>query len=414
MRIGVITQWYPPEPVFIPSTLAQDLAGRGHEVRVLTGYPNYPEGRIYPGYRQRWGERSTAGRVTVRRVPLFPSHDSSGMRRAANYLSFAASSTAAALRYLADVDALYVHHPPATVYAPAALLGLLHRIPAVLHVQDVWPESVTSSAMAPSGLAGRLLHGALGATMRQVYRAAAGIAVTAPSMGELVAAWGADPAKVRTVLNWTDETLFRPVAATAEARREIGYRDRCTIMHAGNIGPYQNIAGAVRAAATVEDAGAVDLVLVGSGIAEAEARQLTAQLGAGNVRFLGQRDPSRMAELYAAADYQLVSLRDLPIFHGTVPSKLQAALSCGSPVVASAPGDCARIVEHNRVGLACPPEDWPALAERFRQAARLSPVERAQMARRARDSYRTQMSQQAGVDQLEDMLRAAVGRRAAR
>jgi glycosyltransferase involved in cell wall biosynthesis len=118
-----------------------------------------------------------------------------------------------------------------------------------------------------------------------------------------------------------------------------------------------------------------------------------------------------MAALYGAADYQLVSLRDLPIFHGTIPSKLQAALSCGSPVVVSAAGDCARLVERNRVGLSCPPEDWRALAARFREAAALSPIDRADMARRARESYESQMSRQAGVDQLEDMLVEAARRR---
>jgi glycosyltransferase involved in cell wall biosynthesis len=134
-------------------------------------------------------------------------------------------------------------------------------------------------------------------------------------------------------------------------------------------------------------------------------------LGAGNVRFLGRRDPSEMAALYAASEYQLVSLLDVPIFRGTIPSKLQAALSCGSPVVVSAPGDSARIVESSGAGLASPPEDWRALADRFLQAASLSADDRAAMARHARETYEAQMSKQAGVDQLEDMLVTAAGRR---
>ncbi|MCW2640500.1 MAG: glycosyltransferase WbuB [Dactylosporangium sp.] len=414
MRIGIVSQWYPPEPGFIASSLAEELAARGHEVRVLTGFPNYPDGRIYPGYRQRWNEWSTAGRVTTRRVPLYPSHDSSAVRRTANYLSFAATSALAAVRYLAHVDALYVYHPPATVFAAPALLRLLYRIPSVLHVQDVWPESVTESVLAPRGAARTLMHRALATTMRQVYRSAASIAVIAPSMRDLVVERGADPAKVRIVLNWTDESLFRPVGESEAARREIGHRGRCTIMHAGNIGPFQNIEGVVRAAAAVDHTEQVDLVLVGSGIQEDAARLLTRRLGATNIRFLGRRPPSEMAALYAAADYQLVSLLNLPIFRGTIPSKFQAALSCGSPVVVSAPGDCARIAENSGVGLSCPPEDWQALADRFLRAAALSPVERADMARRARESYQAQMSKRAGVDQLEDMLVAAAERRGPR
>jgi glycosyltransferase involved in cell wall biosynthesis len=246
--------------------------------------------------------------------------------------------------------------------------------------------------------------------MRRMYREAASIAVIAPSMRDLIVARGADPAKVRVVLNWTDESLFRPVGVSESARREIGHRGRCTVMYAGNIGPFQDIAGAVRAAAAVEPSGRVDLVLVGSGLEEGATRALAAQLGAENIRFLGRRDPSAMAALYGAADYQLISLRDLPIFRGAIPSKLQAALSCGSPVVVSAPGDSAQIVERNRVGLACPPEDWPALADSFLRAAALPADDRAEMGRRARQSYLAQMSRRAGVDELEDMLASAVGR----
>jgi glycosyltransferase involved in cell wall biosynthesis len=341
---------------------------------------------------------------------VYPSHDSSAARRAANYLSFAATSSLAALRYLAGADVLYVFVTPATVCAAPALMRLLYRIPTVLHMQDIWPESVTQSVMAPKGVTGALMHGVLSSTMSQVYRMATSIVVIAPAMRDLMVERGADPAKVRIVLNWADESLFHPVGATESGRREIGYRGRCTMMYAGNLGTFQNIGAIVRAAAAVEKSERVDLVLVGSGIEEVPARALTHRLGTGNIRFLGRRPPSEMAALYGAADFQLVSLLDLPIFRGTIPSKLQAALSCGSPVVVAAPGDCARIVERSGVGLSCPPEDWRALADRFLEAAALSPRDRAEMARRARETYRSRMSMRTGVDQLEDMLRTAAGK----
>lgn len=412
MRIGIVSQWYRPEVPHIPGDVADGLASRGHKVRVLTGFPNYPDGRIHPGYRQRWNDTSTptAG-VTVRRVPLYPSHDSSGVRRAATYLSFAATSSVAALRFLGGVDVVYVYLTPATVFAAPALLRLLRGIPVVIHVQDLWPESVTTSSMAPDGFAGRQVGRLLHAALRAVYRTAAQIAVIAPTMRDLVVGRGADPARLRVVLNWADEVLFRPVVPTAAARAQIGHRNRCTIMYAGAMGPFQNIEDSIRAAAAVEHTSAVDLVLLGSGIGEQPARELTRRLGAGNVRFLGRRPAEEMAELYAAADYQLVTLRGLPIFHGTIPSKLPAALSCGSPVVVSVPGDCATLVERSGAGLTSPPQDWRALADRFRRAADISPDGCAEMSRRARNCYLMQMSQKAGVDQLEEMLVDAARRR---
>src|SRR6185503_17053452 len=109
VKVGIVSQWYPPEPAYIPANLAEELTARGHQVRVLTGFPNYPEGKLYPGYRQRWMSRSSVDGVVIRRVPLYPSHDSSPTRRAANYLSFAATSSVAALRYLAGADVIYVY-----------------------------------------------------------------------------------------------------------------------------------------------------------------------------------------------------------------------------------------------------------------------------------------------------------------
>jgi colanic acid biosynthesis glycosyl transferase WcaI len=398
MRIGIVSQWYAPEPVLIPTNLADELAARGHDVRVLTGFPNYPTGQLYPGYRQRWRHTTESGGVTTRRVPLYASHDASSVRRAANYLSFAATSTIAAPRFLADVDVLYVYLTPATVYAAPALL---RRTPTVVHVQDIWPESVTASSMAPRGAAGRAAAKVLHTMMRKVYAHATAIAVIAPSMRDLVVARGADPAKVRVVLNWADETLFHPAPPTEEARTELGHRGRPTILYAGAMGPFQNLLDSVRAANAVPE---IDLVLVGSGIEEEAARALTAELGASNIRFLGRRPPSRIAALAAAADFQLVTLRDLPIFRGTIPSKLQAALACGSPVVVAAPGDSAELVELAGAGLACPPEDWRALADRFRQAAATDAAQRAEMGRRARATYETRMAKRNGVDELERLL----------
>jgi glycosyltransferase involved in cell wall biosynthesis len=374
-------------------------------VRVLTGFPNYPVGRIYPGYRQRWKDESTTDGITTRRVPIYPSHDNSAVRRAANYLSFSATSTLAATRFLAGVDAIYVYLTPATTFAAPALLRALHRIPTVIHLQDIWPESVTQSTLAPGGRTNALMYRTLSAAMRWVYRRAAGIAVIAPSMGDLLVERGADPDKIGVVLNWADESFFRPVEVTESARREIGYRGRTTIMHAGNIGAFENIEATIRAAAA--QAGEIDLVFVGTGISEQSARDLVTELGANNIRFLGRRPPSEMAPLYAAADYQLVTRRDLPIFQCTIPSKLAAALACSSPVVVSVPGDCSRIVEDAGAGLSCPPDDWQALADQFLKAASLSPEDRTSMAKRARETYESQMSMRIGVDELENMLRTA-------
>ncbi|MFB9237750.1 glycosyltransferase family 4 protein [Plantactinospora siamensis] len=405
MKIGILSYVYPPEPAFIPGSLAEELAERGHEVRVLTGFPVDPTGRLYPGYHQRWGEESTSGGLTVRRVPRLPSHDGSSIRRMASYLSFAAATSMTAPRYLAGIDALYVYDAPATAMAAGALLRLIRRVPTVLHVQDVWPRVAPTPPVSVGGASGRLLFGGLAGALRRVYETVHGIAVSAPSMRDLLVCRGAHPDRVRLVLNWTDERIFAPALPSREARAAIGHRDRCTVMHAGTIGPNQRVETAIRAAADARSM--LDLVLVGSGPGEKQARRLVADLGATNVRFIGQRPAGEMAALYHAADYQLVLMRDAPVLRGMVPAKLQAALSSGSPVVASANGDTADFVETARAGLSCAPEDWRALADRFALAAAIPSGARTQMGQRARESYLRRMSLRAGVDQIEQMLAEA-------
>ncbi|MGC4861427.1 glycosyltransferase family 4 protein [Micromonospora sp. DT41] len=401
MKVGILSYHFPPEPAFIPGSLAEELSARGHDVRVLTGFPDYPGGHVYPGWRQRWHHETHSQRLAVRRVPRYSGRAGSTGARMASYLSFAGSASLAARRFLGDVDVLYVFQLPATTFATAAVLRLLPKVPAVLHVQDVWARDGADEAGDDRWSA------RLGAAMTRIYRSAARVAVTAPSMRDLVVAAGADPGRVRLVLNWTDERIFHPATPSAAARQMVRRDDRCVVMHAGTIGARQGLETAVRAAAALDRT--MDLVLVGSGADERRVRGLAAELSAENVRFLERRSPVDMPELYAAADYQLVMLRDLPELRGTVPAKLQAALSCAVPVVASAGGDTAELVERMRAGLSCPPEDWAALADRFWLAATIPPPARTEMGRRGREAYLREMSLPAGVDRIEGLLHEAAG-----
>lgn len=409
MRIGIISPSFPPEPAFVPGCLADELVARGHEVRVLTSFPHHPDGQLYPGFRRRWFDRSTLGGLTVRRVPHFPGDGVSNAGQLANQLSYAATGSLAALTYLRSVDAVYVYCPPAGAYPPAALARLVHKVPVVVHVQDIWPDALAGPDPDAATAGTRVTHRLLTRTMESVYRSAAGIAVVGPSMRDVVVARGADPDRVRVVLNWTDERLFRPARGTRMARRMIGHRGRCTVMHAGSAAQAET---AVRAAAAVDGSVDLDLVLAGAGAEEPRLRRLTGELGATNIRFVDRRTPEELAELYGAAEYQLVLLRNLPVLRGTVAARLPAALSCATPVVVSGHGDTAELVERDRAGLSCPPEDWSALADRFALAAVIPADARAEMAGRARESYLRRMCLRLGVDQLEQMLVEAAASRA--
>ncbi len=391
MRIGIVTYHFPPEPAFIPGSLAEELAARGHEVRVLTGFPDYPGGHVYPGWRQRWHHETRSRGLTVRRVPRYSTGDVTVRGRMASWLTFAGSAALVGRRFLAGVDVLYVHQP-AAAFASAALLRLLGPVPLVLHVPDVWAEQLPDSVDD-------------GRWAARVGRPARRVAVTSPSLRDAVRGGrdrpGADPGGAQL-----DRRAGLPSGAGQSGRRRLVRRDeRCVVMHAGTIGARQGLDTAVRAAAALGDT--VDLVLVGSGAEERRVRGLAAELRADNVRFVDRRSPLDMPELYAAADYQLVMVRDLPELRGSVPAKLQAVLSCGAPVVVSAGGDTAALVERARAGLSCPPEDWASLADRFWLAAQIPVPARVEMGRRGREAYLREMSLPSGVDRIEELLREA-------
>lgn len=154
MRLGLLTQWFDPEPgpAALPGVLARGLARRGHDVTVLTGFPNYPQGHLTHGYsmaglsprRPRLVEESDG--VTVVRVPLYPSHDASFARRALNYASFGASAALAGGPGLRGLDALWVNYSPITVAAPMWRARYAGGVPLVVHVADLWPDTVWAGA----------------------------------------------------------------------------------------------------------------------------------------------------------------------------------------------------------------------------------------------------------------------------
>ena len=142
MNILILTQWYPPEPGLLIQELAQTLMAHGHQVTVLTGFPNYPSGQLYPGYRLKLLQRETIAGVPVVRVPLYPEHSRSGIKRALNYLSFAVSAATLGWFAVSKPDVMFVYHPPLTIGIPAYVLSRLWRIPFVYQIQDMWPETL--------------------------------------------------------------------------------------------------------------------------------------------------------------------------------------------------------------------------------------------------------------------------------
>lgn len=406
MRLGLLSQWFAPEPGggAVPSVLGDGLVDRGHDVRALTAFPNYPLGRVYPGYRQGLRVRdSPRPGLQVRRVPIYANHDQRPLRRSLNYLSFAASAGVLGARDLADRDALWVYNSPATVPLVAEHLRSRHHVPYLLHVMDVWPDSVLDSGMVGRGGASGVAERMLTSLVRRGYRGASRIAVTSPGQHDLLVSRGVPAAKLVYCPVWADETVFspRPPDRTwlPEGARDAGL----VVMYAGALGHVQGLDAAVRAAVRAADTG-LHLVVVGSGIAEDGLRALADDLGARNVHFMGRRPPHEMGDLGSAADVHLVSLVDTPLLRTTMPSKLPAVMALARPVVLNGAGDAARVVEESGAGFVSAGPD--ALAAVFRDLASCPRVELEERGRAGLEYYRREFSLERGVGQVESILQA--------
>lgn len=406
MRIGLLTQWFEPEPgpAALPGMLARALAGRGHEVRVLTGFPNYPTGRIVDGYRQRRRLDEISQGVHVRRVALFPSHDSSPVRRFANYGSFATSALLSGMDVLGDVDVLWVNYSPVTIGLPMFVQAWRHRTPTVVHVLDLWPDTLFASHFAARGVLGRAAETALTTWCGSMYSRASLVGYISPGVGPVLEQRGVPARKLRYAPMWADESVFRPLPLADERRWGLG-AGTVALGYAGTLGGAQDLTTLIRACARVQD---LDLrcLVAGSGVQEESLRRLAEEVGATNVRFLGRLDKAQVMELMAASDLQYVGLNGDPLSRVTLPSKVQSILACGRPIVGSVVGDAAGVVARAG-GWPVPPGDVDGLSAALRTAVRIGRRGLWFLGGTGREVYDEEFAMDVAIGRVEQMLEEA-------
>lgn len=405
MRVLVLTQWYPPEPGLLMQELAQTLQDSGHEVTVLTGFPNYPSGQVYPGYRIRPWQKETIEQVPVVRVALYPEHSQSAIKRVANYLSFAFSSAVLAPFLVPRPDVLFVYHPPLTVGIPAMWLAWLWGVPFVYQIQDMWPETLLATGMVKN----RRILAWVGRFAQWVYARARALVVISPGFRSNLLAKGVASEKIHVISNWVDQAVYHPEEPDPSLGDRLKLSGRFNVMFAGNMGAAQGLDTVLEAAALLRDLGDVQFVLVGDGIAVPRLQEIASERQLTNVRFLGRFPIQQMPRLYALADVLLIHLKDDPLFRITIPHKTFAYMASGKPVLAATAGDGADVIAEAGAGLTCEPENGSALAEAVRRLYRLPDSDRRQMAQNGVSAIRERFSREHLVGRIEAVLRHANG-----
>ena len=401
MRVAFVSQWYPPERgVTLPKAIADGLVSRGHEVDVLTGLPNYPEGRLHDGYRIRPYRQDHDGLVRIHRAPLYPSHSHGVAGRMANYLSFAAGASLVSISKLPSPDVWLTYSSPATAAIPA-MLPQHRRTPHAMIIQDLWPDSVLGSAMA-TGFVTRSLGRPLAALSHATYRSADSIGVISPGMRDVLVRRGIAPDRILDTPNWVADQ-HTPSDGRQELRHRLQLRDEAKVfLYAGNFGEMQSLTTLIQA---FDEACHADLVIIGDGMMRAKVERAAATRP--NVHVLPPVPADEVLALQAAADVLVVSLQDTPLMRVTMPSKLQSSMAAGKPILVQGAGDVAAVVERARCGATGPP-----VSSELRRAVRgLASAEASalgEMGQRARDWYEAHYSTESGAARVENLLIHAI------
>ena len=373
----------------MPESVVNALRAGGHEVTVITGVPHYPSGDVVPGYRAGNPQDETIDGIKVLRVPEYPYRGTGVLGRLACYASFAASSTIRTLLIARRFDAVFVYASPATSALPAMALKLLARVPFILQVQDVWPDSVVDSGFVKKSSLLNAISALLGIFVSLSYKLSSKVLVISPSAKRLLESRGVPEEKLETLFNWIEDPLTIDKLNSAEGHSlrsqvEAGSATRL-FFYAGAMGPAQDLPSIISAfsAAGVEDR--ARLVLVGSGVALNEIRDLSSQVEGVHVL---KAVPLVTARRWTMeSDVGIVSLADTELHQSTFPSKIQLLTGMGIPLLIRAPGDTSTLVEQTGSGVGVSSFDLASLTNAFQKMTDMPQDELHNMGRSARLWY---------------------------
>lgn len=399
MRLLVVTQYFWPENFRINDMVAE-FVRRGHHVTVLTGLPNYPDGKLFPAYKENPTHYTEFNGARVVRVPLI-TRGKSGIRLILNYLSFAISASLIGSWRLrgATYDAVLVYEPsPITVGIPGVVLRTLKRAPMVLWVLDLWPETLKAVGAVKSD---RVLRW-VGKLVTFIYRRCDLILAQSKSFIPSIRTYAGKDSRIEYFPNWA-ESVFDG-GAIQPATEVPPAEDYFTVMFAGNIGEAQDFPAILAAAERLWEH-KVRWLIVGDGrMAEWLKHEIKSRNLDDNIQMLGRHPLERMPAFFLHADALLVSLKDEPIFALTIPGKLQSYLAAGIPVIAMLNGEGADILSENLAGLSCAAGDSAGLASAVLQLAAMTKIERQSMGTCGRALYENEFARQLLLNKAEQWL----------
>jgi glycosyltransferase involved in cell wall biosynthesis len=403
MNILFLTDNFPPEtnaPASRTYEHARRWVANGHRVTVVTGFPNFPHGRLFDGYRNVARKRETIDGIEVVRMWTYITANEGFFKRSLDYASFMVAAVIAG--FMEPRPHIVVATSPQFFAALAGyLVSLVKRRPFVFELRDLWPDSiVTVGAMRES----RLIN-----LMRKLeyflYRRAAAIISVTHSFKRVLTQNGIDPQKIFVVPNGVDPDIYRPGDAPASLRQQLGLDGKFVAAYIGTLGMAHGLESLLRAAKELERDDDIRIVIVGTGAEKDRLVNEAVQLGLRNVVFVGAVSKAQVKNYWRLCDVALVLLKDQPLFSHVIPSKIFEAMGTARPVILAVRGESSAIIEQSGGGVAVPPEDATALACAIVEM-KSQPSRRRDMGAAARSFVETEYNRRRLADDMLAVLSA--------
>ncbi|MDP3306586.1 MAG: glycosyltransferase family 4 protein [Erysipelotrichaceae bacterium] len=395
-HILVISQYFYPEQFRI-NDICSEWVKRGYKVTVLTGIPNYPQGKFYDGYGFFWKRQEIYNGVQIIRIPLVPRGKNSLML-ALNYLSFVVSGFFWNVFTKISADFVFIFEvSPMTQALPGVWYAKKLNIPCYLYVQDLWPENV----QVITGITNKNVIGAIGKMVDYIYKRCTMIFTTSESFVKSIHDRDVPMSKIEFWPQYAED-FYVPLEKCEIS--EIPNDGVLNIIYAGNVGTAQGLDVLPKAAEIIKRTNDIDIRfnVIGDGRYKDELVNIVDSMGLSEMfNFVASQEATKIPELIAACDAAFLSLNDNSLFSMTIPAKLQTYLACGVPIIASAEGETSMIIDESDSGLCSRPGDAEELAVNFTKLARMSKSELRQLGKNARDYYEAHFSKNVLLDRMD-------------
>lgn len=362
MRILFITENFPPE-VNAAATRVYERAcywvKAGHEVIVLTCFPNFPQGRLYPGYRQFPYSRELIDGIVVIRLPTYIARNEGFLRRILDFVSFMLVSSFAAC-FVRRPDVVVATSPQFFAAVAGRIASVARRRPFVFELSDLWPASIVAVGAMSRGVVYRILE----RLELHLYRRACAVVALTDAFRQDLVRRGIESSKIAVVINGVDLSRYTPQSCDEALRNEWGLAGKFVLGYVGTQGMAHGLTNAVEAAALLRDDERFRLLFVGTGAVHEAIRQAARDHSATNIVFAEPQPKARMPAVWSVCDVALIHLRDDPVFADVIPSKMFEAMGMGLPLLLAAPeGEASRIVSATGAGI-CVRSKYPGDLER--------------------------------------------------